>query len=108
MRLYTQFFHSRPTTLPKQTRNTMTKQPTKFANVLDTEMFGDDKKQYIFDIKKAKNERHFLQITNRVGNPNEGYKRTHIILFEDELPFFVEAITMLLGRHASGNLGISC
>ena len=86
----------------------MAKQTTKFANVLDTEMFGDEKKQYYFDIKKAKNETHFLQITNRKGDPEQGYKRTHIILFEDDLPFFVEAITMLLGRHASGNLGVSC
>lgn len=86
----------------------MAKQTTKFANVLDTEMFGDDKKQFYFDIKKAKNKTHFLQITNRKVSRDEGYKRTHIILFEDDLPFFVEAITMLLGRHASGNLGVSC
>ena len=81
---------------------------TKFTNILDSEMFGDDKKQYYFDIKKAKNQTHFLQITNRNLEGNETYKRTHIILFEDDLAFFVEAITMLLSRHATGNLGISC
>ena len=86
----------------------MAKQATQFANILDTEMFGDEREQFYFDIKKAKNERHFLQITNRKRDADEGYKRSHIILFEDELPFFVEAITMLLSRHASGNLGISC
>ena len=79
-----------------------------FANVLDTEMFGDERKQYYFDIKQAKNQRIFLQITNRKQEADDTFKRTHIILFEDDLAFFVEAITMLLGRHASGNLGISC
>jgi hypothetical protein len=86
----------------------MAKQRTKFTNVVDTEMFGDDSRQYYFDLKKAKNERHFLQITNRTLDAGETYRRTHIILFEDDLPFFVEAITMLLSRHATGNLGISC
>lgn len=86
----------------------MEKRKTKFTNILDTEMFGDDRKQYYFDIKKAKNEQLYLQITNRKLDAEKAYKRTHIILFEDDLAFFVEAITMLLGRHATGNLGISC
>jgi hypothetical protein len=86
----------------------MEKQKTKFTNILDTEMFGDEHEQYYFDIKKAKNEKHYLRITNRRYEPDDTYKRTQIIFFEEDLPFFVEAISMLLGRHATGNLGISC
>lgn len=86
----------------------MATKKTKFTNILDSEMFGDNRKQYYFDIKKTKNQKHFLQITNRRQASGETYKRTHIIFFEDDLAFFVEAITMLLGRHATGNLGISC
>lgn len=86
----------------------MANKKTKFTNVLDTEMFGDDRKQYYFDIKMAKNQRLYLQITNRKNDAGESYRRTHIILFEDDLAFFVEAITMLLSRHATGNLGVSC
>ncbi|MFI5160515.1 MAG: DUF3276 family protein [Sphingobacteriales bacterium] len=86
----------------------MAKQQPKFTNILDSEMFGDDKGQYYFDIKKAKNQKHFLQITNRKPDADETYRRTHIILFEDDLAFFVEAVTMLLSRHATGNLGVSC
>lgn len=86
----------------------MAQQQKKFANILDTEMFGDDKQQYYFDIKKAKNQKHYLRITRRRQIENDTFKRTEIILFEDDLGFFVEAITMLLGRHATGNLGISC
>jgi hypothetical protein len=56
----------------------------------------------------TKDQRHYLQITNRKRHPDKAYRRTHIILFEDDLAFFVEAITMLLGRHATGNLGVSC
>jgi hypothetical protein len=79
-----------------------------FRNVQDSEMFGDENKQYYFDIKKGKNDAIFLQITNRNLTVADAYKRTHIILFEDDLFFFVEALTMLLGRHAPGNLGASC
>ena len=43
----------------------------KFTNILDTEMFGDDRKQYYFDIKKTKNERIYLQITNRQQEGND-------------------------------------
>ena len=86
----------------------MEKQKTKFTNILDTEMFGDEREQYYFDIKKGKNEKHYLRITSRRHEPDDTYKRTQIIFFEEDLLFFVEAISMLLGRHATGNLGISC
>lgn len=86
----------------------MESKKTKFTNILDTEMFGNDRVQYYFDIKKAKNQKHYLRITNRRLEADDTYKRTQVILFEDDLAFFVEAITMLLGRHATGNLGISC
>ncbi len=86
----------------------MEKQRTKFTNILDTEMFGDEREQYYFDIKKAANQKHYLRITNRRQEADATYKRTQIILFEDDLAFFVEAVTMLLGRHATGNLGVSC
>jgi DNA repair protein RadC len=86
----------------------MQKQQTKFTNILDSEMFGDEREQYYFDIKKAKNQRHYLRITNRTREPDQSYNRTRIILFEEDMPFFIEALTMLLGRHATGNFGISC
>jgi DNA repair protein RadC len=89
-------------------RKKMEQKKTKFTNILDTEMFGDEREQYYFDIKKAKNQKHYLRITNRKKERDESYKRIQIILFEEDLAFFVEAITMLLGRHVTGNLGISC
>jgi DNA repair protein RadC len=98
----------RPHNFAETKTKKMANQKAKFPNILDSEMFGDDRKQYYFDIKKAKNQKHYLCITNRRKEPNETFKRTQIILFEDDLAFFVEAITMLLGRHATGNLGISC
>ena len=94
--------------MSEQNTKKMESKKTMLTNILDTEMFGDDKRQYYFDIKKAKNQTHYLRITNRRQVENDTFKRTEIILFEEDLGFFVEAITMLLGRHASGNLGISC
>ena|GEM_PF-1454755 len=90
-----------------EVRSYMEKSKAKFNYVLDTEMFGNEREQYYFDIKKSKNQKHYLRITNRRQEGNT-YSRSQIVLFEEDLPFFVEAITMLLGRHATGNLGISC
>lgn len=86
----------------------MEKQRTKLAGILDSEMFGTEKTQYYFDIKKAKSDKHYLRITRRDQQDAVRFKRTEIILFEDDLGFFVEAVSMLLGRYSSGNMGISC
>ena len=86
----------------------MANQQSKLTGILDSENFGNEKRQYYFDIKMAKNTRHYMRITRRDQQSDQNYKRSEIVLFEDDIPFFVEAITMLLGRHASGNLGVSC
>ena len=86
----------------------MEKQKIKLSGVLDSEMFGTEKTQYYFDIKKAKSQKHYLRITRRDQQDADTFKRTQIILFEDDLGFFVEAVSMLLGRYSSGNMGISC
>lgn len=86
----------------------MQKQQTKLSGILDSEMFGTEKTQYYFDIKKAKSNKHYLRITRRDQQDTDHFKRTEIILFEDDLGFFVEAVSMLLGRYSSGNMGISC
>jgi len=86
----------------------MEKKNTKLTNILDTEMFGDNRRQYYFDIKQAKKKKHYLRITNRQQESDETFKRTQIIFFEEDLTFFVEAISMLLGRQANGNMGVSC
>lgn len=86
----------------------MEKQRTKLNDILDSEMFGNEKRQYYFDIKKTKNTRHYLRITRRDQQAEDLCKRTEIILFEEDMPFFVEAVSMLLGRYSSGNMGTSC
>ncbi|MDB5145748.1 MAG: hypothetical protein JWQ66_4461 [Mucilaginibacter sp.] len=74
----------------------------KLSGIMDTEMFGDDRRQYYFDIKKARNNKHYLRITRRDQAEDESFNRTQIILFEDDLGFFAEAISMLLGRFSQG------
>ncbi|MDP9079939.1 MAG: DUF3276 family protein [Bacteroidota bacterium] len=86
----------------------MEKQKNKLTGILDSEMFGTDKTQYYFDIKKAKSQKHYLRITRRDQQDQDNFRRTEIILFEDDLGYFVEAVSMLLGRYSSGTMGISC
>lgn len=72
------------------------------TNILDSEMFGNSERHYFFNIKKTRNDRSFLQITRLNLGGDEVYKRTQVIFFEDDLPFFVEAVSMLLGRFSHG------
>jgi len=86
----------------------MEKPKTKLTGILDSEMFGNHKTQYYLDIKKAKTQKHYLRITRRDQQDADNFNRTQVILFEEDLAFFVEAITMLLGRYSNGTMGISC
>jgi DNA repair protein RadC len=76
-------------------------------DILDSESFGDERRNYFLDIKKAKNNTHYLRITRSDTLEEEHtYKRSSIILFEDDLNFFIEALTMVLGRFSSGNMPV--
>ena len=86
----------------------MENQRLKFNGVLDCETFGDRNRQYFLDIKQTANKRPYLAITRRDQTEDNPCTRSQVTLFEDDLQFFVEAVTMLLGRYATGNLGISC
>ena len=80
---------------------------TKLSGILDSEMFASQNRQYYLDIKKAKNQRHYLRITRRDQETDETFKRKEIIFFEDDIHFLVEAMSMLLGRYSAGQLGAS-
>lgn len=80
---------------------------TKLSGILDTEMFASQNRQYYFDIKKTKNQKHYLRITRRDLETGETFKRREIIFFEDDIQFLVEAMSMLLGRYSAGQLGAS-
>jgi DNA repair protein RadC len=79
----------------------------KFHDILDTERFGRQGRHYFIDIKKTRNQRHYLRITRTDPAGGNYCRRTHLILFEDDLGFFVEALTMVLGRLSQGQLGVS-
>lgn len=91
----------------QQTQNKTMTTVKSMTNILDSETFGDDKRQYFIDLKKAKNNTHYLRITRRDEEKNKVCKRTQIILFEDDLGFFVEALSMVLGRLCHGETGVS-
>lgn len=72
---------------------------------LASEMFGHGRKHYFIDIKKAVNNSHFLLITSSEQFPHDDkYRRQTIRLWEEDLAMFVEALSMVLGRLAHGDL----
>jgi hypothetical protein len=69
----------------------------------DTEFFGDGDRFYFIDVVKQAEDRHFVAITRSDRDPaGKGYRRSQVILFEDDLPIFIEALTMVLGRFSAG------
>jgi len=80
-------------------------QNSKFDNILDYETFGDNQRSYYFDIKQARNNKHYLRITRRdATKEKKTYKRTQVIFFEDEIPFLVEALSMVLTRYSHSQM----
>lgn len=77
-------------------------------NRLDTERFGEQGRLYFIDLLRAKNNKPYLQITRSDLAGKNQYERSTVILFEDDFEFFVEALTMLLGRYSHGELQSSC
>lgn len=77
---------------------------TNYPN-LASETFGHGRKRYYIDVKKAVNNTHFLLITSDESFPNQdtNYRRT-IQLWEEDLAFFVEALSIVLNKIAYGEL----
>jgi hypothetical protein len=69
---------------------------------LDWESFGEGQDHYMVKLNVARNERHYLKITRRVEDTGSPYHGTGVILFEDDFPFFVEALSMIMTRYTHG------
>jgi DNA repair protein RadC len=75
------------------------------TDILDSEAFGEGSRHYFIDLKRACNNRRYLRITRSDAQAEQSYKRSQVIVFENDLHFFVEALSMLLGRLAAGETG---
>jgi DNA repair protein RadC len=69
---------------------------------LDSEMFGENGRYYFLDLNMAGNATHYLAITRSDKLEDNKYRRSRLILFEEDIPFFVEALTMMLTRYSHG------
>jgi hypothetical protein len=61
-------------------------------------------KALFIDVKKASNDTHFLIITSSEKFDEDKYHRRTIQLWEEDLGFFVEALSMVLLQLAYGEL----
>jgi len=71
---------------------------------LASESFSHGKKHYFIDVKKASNDTHFLLITSSEQFDTDKFHRRTIRLWEEDLRFFVEALSMVLRQLAHGEL----
>ncbi|MFD0763231.1 UPF0758 domain-containing protein [Mucilaginibacter lutimaris] len=73
---------------------------TRYPNV-DSESFGHGRMHYFIDVKKAVNDSHFVLITSSEKYDSDKYYRQTVQLWEEDLAFFVEALSMVLSRMTS-------
>jgi len=69
---------------------------------LDSEMFGEKGRHYFIDLNVARNHSRYLRITRSDKAEGDQYQRTQLILFEEDFGFFIEALSMVLGRFSHG------
>jgi DNA repair protein RadC len=78
------------------------KRQTNYPNLV-TECFGHGKKHYFIDVKKAVNDSHFILVTSSERYDENKYHRQTIQLWEEDLAFFVEALSMVLTQMTCGD-----
>jgi hypothetical protein len=69
---------------------------------LDSEHFGESTEHYFVGLRVAKNKRKYLKITRKNRTPGNSYDGSSVILFEDDFAFFIEALSMVMGRFSHG------
>jgi len=71
---------------------------------LASEMFGEGNRHYFMDVKRARNNSRYLRISRSDRVENDKYQRSQLVIFENDLGFFVEALTMVLGKWSHDEL----
>lgn len=69
---------------------------------LASESFGNGKKHYFIDVKKAVNDTHFILVTSSEKYDTDKYYRQTVQIWEEDLAFFVEALSMVLTQMTCG------
>ncbi|MDQ8051956.1 MAG: hypothetical protein REI78_02970 [Pedobacter sp.] len=71
------------------------------ANVLLTESFSSsEKRHYFLDFKKTSTDSKFIQISRSDQQEDGSYKRTFIIVFEQDFEFLISAMSSLFHHSA--------
>lgn len=74
------------------------------ANVLMTESFSSsEKRHYFLDFKRTSSDSKFIQISRSDQQDDGSYKRSFIIVFEQDFEFLIQAMSSLF--HHSAHLG---
>lgn len=77
------------------------------AHILDYESFGEGKRRFYIDLKMANNQSHYIRITRSDTVGENLYQRTQLVIYESDLPFLLEALSMLLYRYTHRQLALT-
>jgi DNA repair protein RadC len=71
------------------------------SNILLTESFSsNEKRHYFLDFKKTSKDSRFLQITRSEQQVDGSYKRTFVIVFEEDFHFIISGLSSLFHHCA--------
>ena len=57
-----------------------------------SEIIKGNARTYFFDVKKASNGNPYLLLTESKKNKDGGFEKVRIIIFQDDMPAFVEMV----------------
>lgn len=63
--------------------------------ILETETFGTGARNYFIDFAKAENDSDYIRITRSDKQADNSYKRSSVVIFEEDFMFLIESFSML-------------
>jgi hypothetical protein len=68
--------------------------------LLATESFSNNRKHYFLDFKRAANNSQYIKIVRSDEQADHTYKRSEVIIFEEDFEFLIEAFSALFKSAA--------
>ena len=65
------------------------------TETIESETFGSAKRQYFLDFNRASNNSNYIKITRSDRQSDNTYKRSSVVVFEDDFTFLIESFSML-------------
>ncbi|TCO22681.1 uncharacterized protein DUF3276 [Pedobacter psychrotolerans] len=65
------------------------------TGILESENFGNGKRNYFIDFARATNNSNYIKITRSDKQTDNSYKKSSVCIFQEDFHFLIESFSML-------------